>query len=103
MKQLIVIFALLTLQCRGAHLLTKQEEQRYLSNLDTIVVDHIGIDRIVFNTDTIYLKVMQPEVPVHETSAEQRWVDRHPILFTLLIAILTVLTEVELFKLVLKK
>ena len=103
MKHILIILALLTVQCKAAHLLTKQEEQKYLKNLDTIIVDHLGIDRIVFNSDTIFVKMMQPIVVTRKASFEQKWVDEHPILFTLIIAVLTVVAEVELFKMVLKK
>jgi hypothetical protein len=102
MKYIVIMLALFAVQCKAAHLLSRQEKERYLKNLDTIIIDHLGVDRIVFNSDTIFVKMVQP-IKVNKSSFEQKWVEEHPILFTLLIAVLTVVAEVELFKMVLRK
>jgi hypothetical protein len=104
MKYILILLALITVQCKAAHFINKEEEEKYLKNLDTIIVDHMGVDRIIFNADTIFVKMVQPaQVIMRKASFEQKWVDEHPILFTLIIAALTVIAEVELFKMVLKK
>jgi len=98
----MIIFFLITVQCSATHFVSKHEAQRYIRNMDTIVLTHSGTDRIVFNADTIYVKMQSPPI-VNKITMEQKWVTEHPILFTLIIALLMVVAEVELFKLVLKR
>ena len=103
MKRLALLFSLaVSLHGYASHLINRREEQQYLKNLDTIVLNHTGTSRLVFNSDTIFIKMEEP-ITQCSASVEQKWLDRHPVIFTFIVALFTVLVEVELLKLALKK